>query len=242
MWLTEGSRASHIVRPGRPPVLAYLATHSRPVSSEDLTAALWPVDDDFAAQDVGSRRKTLLNVVSRARGLLGKDEDGRQLLLYGNGCYLLAGAVSTDWRRFEGLIRAGVQPRACSGRGGRTDRALEMVDGPPFGAAVSNEFFEWVCSEHLDLIIVAQVVDAADELAELSSGRPGLRHRHLGGGKGLVIGSGTWHLYQHWMHAFGRSGERPCVGDLPPSVFHAAETHRPAQAPTPESEAIWRRY
>src|ERR1700722_9730249 len=44
---------------GASSVLAYLATHSRPVSSEDLTAALWPVDDDFAPRDNGSRRKTL---------------------------------------------------------------------------------------------------------------------------------------------------------------------------------------
>ena len=227
---------------GASAVLAYLATHSRPVSSEDLTAALWPVDDDFAAQDVGSRRKTLLNVVSRARGLLGKDEDGRQLLLYGNGCYLLAGAVSTDWRRFEGLIALASNQGPAEARGSYR-RALEMVDGPPFGAAVSNEFFEWVCSEHLDLIIVAQVVDAADELAELSLAAQDFDTAIWAVEKGLSLDPAREQLYQHWMHALGRSGRTDHVSEIYRRLCSMLQKRiDPAQAPTPESEAIWRRY
>ncbi len=223
-------------------VLAYVATHPQPVSADELTAALWPLDGDLTIEDGGPRRKTVLNVVSRARAQLGKDEDGQQLLVHETGGYRLASAVTTDWGRFERLTGV-ASSQAQAGARVFYRRALELVEGAPFGPALSNEFFEWVSSEHLDLMLIARVVDAADELARLALAAADFDMVVWAVEKGLSLDPAREQLYQLWMHALGLSGRGDRVNEIYRRLCSMLQRRiDPAQSPTPASETIWRSY
>ena len=122
-------------------------------------------------------------------------------------------------------------------------RALELVEGAPFGPAVSNEFFEWVSSEHLDLMLIARVVDAADELARLALNAADFDTVIWAVEKGLSLDPAREQLYQLWMHALGRSGRGDRVTEIYRRLCSMLQRRiDPAQSPTPESETIWRSY
>ena len=84
-------------------LLAYMALHGRPVSADELGSNLWPLDatrDDLG----GPQRKTVMNVLSRARARLGYGVGGRERLIYSPVGYLLAEDVTSDWVRFERFV------------------------------------------------------------------------------------------------------------------------------------------
>ena len=173
-------------------LLAYMASHDRPVTADQLAGALWPLD---ATRDnvAGPQRKTVMNVVSRARAVLGYGTGGHERLVHTPQGYRLSADVSSDWSRFERLVSdARSQPPQQAMAHLR--RALELVRGEPFSGALSSQFFEWVASEHLDLCLLytspAQLPGHAD------------RHHYAG-----------HHYAGHW-HAGhdgpdGRSGRWP---------------------------------
>ena len=222
-------------------LLTYMATHRRPLRADELSSALWPLD---ASKDGmgGPQRKTVMNLISRARGVLGYGASGTERLAYSPQGYRLAEEVTSDWERFEKVLAIARQQPPVEAVGSLR-AALDLVRGEPFGGALSSQFFEWVASEHLDLTITAQVVDAAQDLGQYA-----LDARDFGTviwavEKGLQLEPTREELSRLWMHALGRTG-RPAEVDDVYRRLKVVLRHRLSalHEPQPETRAVWRRY
>ena len=147
-------------------LLAYMASHERPVTADEIAGTLWPLD---ATKDNmnGPQRKTVMNVISRARSVLGYSATGKERIAYTPQGYRLASDVTSDWARFEKYL-ANARRQAPGEAIDSLRSALELVRGEPFAGALSSQFFEWVASEHLDLTFSARAVDAAQDLGQLA--------------------------------------------------------------------------
>jgi DNA-binding SARP family transcriptional activator len=222
-------------------LLAYMAAHDRPVSADQLASSLWPLD---AARDnvAGPQRKTVMNVVSRARAVLGYSAGGRERLVHTPLGYRLAGDVSSDWSRFEKLVSdARSQPKRQTMAGLR--RALELVRGEPFSGALSSQFFEWVASEHLDLTISAKIVDVAQDLGELALEVDDYETVVWAVEKGLLLEPTREEMFRLWMHALGRMGRPGRVDDIYRRLkLVLRQRIHPLQEPQTESYSVWRSY
>jgi DNA-binding SARP family transcriptional activator len=222
-------------------VLAYVASHDHPVSAEELASSLWPLD---ARKDNlgGPQRKTVMNVISRARALLGYGAGGRERLVHSPLGYKLTSDVTCDWARFGRMVSMARSQRpteaAATLRG-----ALELVRGEPFGGALSSQFFEWASSEHLDLAMSARVVDAAEALGEMALAAEDLGTVTWAVDKGLQLDPAREELFRLWMHALGRGG-RPAKVDEVYRRLRVVLQRRihPLQEPQPESREVWRMY
>jgi DNA-binding SARP family transcriptional activator/nucleoid-associated protein YgaU len=223
-------------------LLAYLAAHPRPISADELAGALWPLDatnDNFG----GPQRKTVMNVVSRARSVLGYGVNGKERIVLTPRGYRLAGEVGSDWDRFRKHVSV------AHGLGGSAEArdhlraALELVRGEPFGGVLASQFFEWVTSEHLDMVISAQVVDVAEELGELALAAGDLGLVYWAVEKGLQIEPTREELFRLWMHALGQEGRPARVDDVYRRLkLVLRQRIHPLQEPQPASREVWRRY
>lgn len=222
-------------------VLAYLAAHDRPVSLHDLAAALWPPNP--AKEHFGMPApKTVSNIISRARTLVGIDSDGKQRLILGKEGYLLASSVTTDWARFRALVTK-ARTASTSESVNLFRRALELVEGPPFRGFLDSPFFEWVSSEQLEHTIAAAVVDAAEDLAVLYLETGDTDGVLWAVEQGLQMDPAREQLYQCWMHALGRQAEVAAVRDVWRRLCNALQQHiDPGQAPSLESQDVYRSY
>jgi DNA-binding SARP family transcriptional activator len=222
-------------------LLAYMAIHDCPVSADQLASSLWPLD---ATKDNlnGPQRKTVMNVVSRARAVLGYSAGGRERLVHTPQGYRLSGDVSSDWTRFEGLVRRArtqAPPEAMAG----LRRALELVRGEPFSGAVSSQFFEWVASEHLDLTLSAKIVDIAEELGELALAAGDYDTVMWAVEKGLRLEPTREEMFRLWMHALGRMGRPGSVDEVYRRLkLVLRQRIHPLQEPQAGSYAVWRTY
>jgi len=222
-------------------VLAYMAAHDRPVNADELAGALWPLD---ARKDNlgGPQRKTVMNVISRARLVLGYGARGQERLAYSALGYRLAPEVTSDWARFETLVaraRLAPPPEAITG----LRMALELVRGEPFGGALSSQFFEWVASEHVDLMLTARVADSAEELGELALEAGDFETVLWAVGKGLQLDTTREELFRLWMHALGRSDRPAKVDDVYRRLMLVLRQRiHPLQEPQEASREVWRSY
>jgi two-component SAPR family response regulator len=129
----------------------YLALHAaRPVSGEELRAALWPdVDSEASA-------KSLRNYMSDLRRALGSENVP---MARGTGYSI---SVRCDWAEFSALVKStqliGVDEVAV------LKEALSLVRGRPFTGITYN----WAFSELLVSEMEVGVSDAARRLAALS--------------------------------------------------------------------------
>ncbi len=222
-------------------LLAYMAAHDRPVSADQLAGALWPFD---AGRDnvAGPQRKTVMNVISRARALLGYGAGGRERLVHTPQGYRLAADVSSDWSRFEKLVSEAHALPAGAARAGLR-QALELVRGEPFSGALSSQFFEWVASEHLDLTISAKIVDVAQDLGELALEVEDYETVVWAVDKGLMLEPTREEMFRLWMHALGRRGRPGGVDDVYRRLkLVLRQRIHPLQEPQPESHSVWRTY
>jgi DNA-binding SARP family transcriptional activator len=222
-------------------VLAYVAAHERPVSADELASALWPLDtskDNLG----GPQRKTVMNVISRARALVGYGPGGRERLAHSAQGYQLTSDVTCDWSRFGKLVsmaRSQAPPEAAL----LLRAALELVRGEPFSGFLSSQFFEWVASEHLDLAISAKVVDAAEELGQLYLNAGDLDAVTWAVGKGLQLDPAREELFRLWMHALGQAGRPANVDEVYRRLRLILQRRiHPLQEPQPESREVWRTY
>ena len=222
-------------------VLAYMASHPRPVSADQLAGSLWPLDagKDNAA---GPQRKTVMNVISRARAVLGYGAGGHERLVHTPQGYRLSEDVSSDWSRFEKLVsRARSQGPGQAMVGLR--RALELVRGEPFSGALSSQFFEWVASEHLDLTLSARIVDVAQELGERALEVDDHETVIWAVEKGLLLEPTREEMFRLWMHALGRMGRPGRVDDVYRRLkLVLRQRIHPLQEPQAESYSVWRTY
>ncbi|MGA3218927.1 MAG: BTAD domain-containing putative transcriptional regulator [Acidimicrobiales bacterium] len=222
-------------------LLAYMASHDRPVSADQLAGSLWPLD---ATKDNvgGPQRKTVMNVISRARAVLGYGAGGHERLVHTPQGYRLAEDVSSDWARFEKLVgRARSQPPHQAMAVLR--RALELVRGEPFSGALSSQFFEWVASEHLDLTFSAKIVDVAQDLGELALEAEDYETVLWAVEKGLLLEPTREEMFRLWMHALGRMGRPGGVDDVYRRLkLVLRQRIHPLQEPQPGSYSVWRTY
>ena len=222
-------------------LLAYMASHRRPLRADELASALWPLDTSKDGMG-GPQRKTVMNLISRARGVLGYGAEGTERLAYSPQGYRLSPEVTSDWERFEKHLLVARQqrpPEAISS----LRAALDLVNGEPFSGVMSSQFFEWVASEHLDLAIVARVVDAAQDLGQYALDGGDFETVVWAVEKGLQLEPTREELFRLWMHALGRTGRTAKVDDVfrrLTLVLH----HRlsPLHEPQPETRAVWRSY
>jgi DNA-binding SARP family transcriptional activator len=222
-------------------LLAHMATHRRPLRADELASALWPLD---ASKDGlgGPQRKTIMNLISRARGVLGCAADGTDRLAYSPQGYRLSPEVTSDWERLERhlvVARQQQPPEVIS----TLRAALDLVHGEPFGGVMSSQFFEWVASEHLDLAIVARVVDAAQDLGQYALDGGDFETVVWAVEKGLQLEPTREELFRLWMHALGRTGRPARVDDVYRRLALVLH-HRlsPLHEPQPDTREVWRRY
>ena len=217
-------------------VICYLATRTRPVSADQIATALWPADvtkDNFGEP----RRKTVMNVISRARLLLGESTASSSRLLLTERGYTLSDEVTCDWTRFQDLIdpRVGTAGEVAAG----LKEALELVGGEPFTGSLSRPFYEWVGAEHLDLAMVARVVDTAERLGRLALDSGDHDTAEWAVQKGLALDPAREELFQVWMHVAGRAGRPDRVDDIYRRLCRSLQRHIDAGlSPSEASELV----
>jgi DNA-binding SARP family transcriptional activator len=217
-------------------VICFLATRSRPVPADEIAAALWPVDsgkDNFGEP----RRKTIMNVISRARALLGEPLAGPSRLVLTERGYALSGEVACDWTRFQQQVDGPAGSPAEEAAVLRS--ALELVKGPPLAGSLSGPFFEWVSAQHLDLAIEAKVVDSAERLGHLALELGDAPTAEWAIRKGLDLDPAREELYRLWMHVAGRAGRPDQVDEIYRRLCQALQRYLDAgMAPTPASDRV----
>ncbi|MHB1911855.1 MAG: AfsR/SARP family transcriptional regulator, partial [Acidimicrobiales bacterium] len=217
-------------------VICYLATRTRPVSADQIATALWPADaskDNFGEP----RRKTVMNVISRARLLLGESTASSSRLLLTDRGYALSGEVTCDWTRFQALIESGVGTAAELAAG--LKEALGLVGGEPFAGSLSRPFYEWVSAEHLDLTMAARAVDTAERLGRLALDSGDHETAEWAVQKGLELDPAREELFQVWMHLAGREGRPDRVDDIYRRLCRSLQRHIDAGlSPSEASEAV----
>ena len=222
-------------------LLAYMASHDRPVTADEIASTLWPLD---ATKDNvnGPQRKTVMNVISRARAVLGYSAAGKERIAYTPQGYRLAPDVTSDWTRFEKYL-ANARRQAPSEALDSLRGALELVRGEPFSGALSSQFFEWVASEHLDLTFSARAVDAAQDLGQLALDAGDLETVVWAVEKGLLLEPTREEMFRLWMHALGRAGRPAKVDDVYRRLKTVLRQRIHAlQEPQPETREVWRMY
>jgi len=131
--------------------IAYLALRESAVDREDLEINLFP--------DGANASKTVYNTVSSARALVGEQLFPRTE----GGRYELSDRVVTDYGLFCDLVAQADDSDDVDVAAGLLGEALGLVGGEPFTGV--GRSYAWV-GPHRGMI-VAQVVDAAEELAEI---------------------------------------------------------------------------
>ncbi len=222
-------------------LLAYMAAHDRPITADEIAGALWPLDatkDDIN----GPQRKTVMNVLSRARAVLGYTAAGKERIVYSPQGYRLAGDVTSDWARFEKYV-ANARRQSPDEAMTSLRSALELVRGEPFGGVLSSQFFEWVASEHLDMTFSAKAVDAAQDLGQFALDLGDLEGVVWAVEKGLQLEPTREELFVLWMHALGRQGRPAKVDDVYRRLkLVIRQRLDPLQEPRPETREVWRLY
>jgi DNA-binding SARP family transcriptional activator/nucleoid-associated protein YgaU len=175
--------------------IAYLALRETTVDREDLEISLFPHGANAA--------KTLYNTVSSARALLGDElfpppEGGR---------YELSPAVVTDYGVFSELTAEADETEDAMTAADLLHQALSLVRGEPFTGV--GRSYAWV-GPHRGTI-VAQVVDAAEELAEVRLAAGDWRSAEWAARQGLRAFPSDERMYRLLMRTAAAAGNVPGV-------------------------------
>jgi DNA-binding SARP family transcriptional activator len=175
--------------------VVYMALRESAVDREDLEAALFPNGANAA--------KTFHNSVSAARGTVGE-----ALLPHSNsGRYELSDRVVTDYGLFCDLVAEAEETDDADRAAALLRDALGLVKGEPFTGV--GRGYSWV-SSHRGMI-VAQVVDAAEELAEVSLATEDWRTAEWAARQGLAAFSCDERMYRLLMRTSKAAGNTPGV-------------------------------
>ncbi len=192
------ARPSERLKPVRQRALeaiAYLALRESAVDREDLEISLYP--------DGANATKTFRNTVTEARALVGEalfppPEGGR---------YELSPAVLTDYGVFCELVATADETADAEEAALLLTDALSLVRGEPFIGVGRN--YAWV-GPHRGMI-VAQVVDAAEELAEVRLAVGDWRAAEWAARQGLRVFPSDERMYRLLMRTAQAAGNIPGV-------------------------------
>lgn len=180
--------------------IVYLALREGAVSREGLQAALWPAGT--------TSTKTFNNVVSAMRTALGEDSDGGRLLpAASGGQYRLSERVVSDYGLFWKLTSIADETEDAEIAATILAEALGLVAGEPFVGA--GRGYAWVAPQAG--MIVAQVVDAAEELAEVRLATDDWRGAEWAARQGLRAMPCDERMYRLLMRASFAAGNVPGV-------------------------------
>jgi DNA-binding SARP family transcriptional activator len=174
--------------------IAYVALRQSSVDREDVQAALWP--------DGTNSAKTFSNAIWEARRVLGSDARGADLLPDAiEGRYTMSDRVGTDYGLFCDLVAgaAEVDPELSAAL---LTEALGLVRGEPFVGV--GRSYAWV-GPHRGMI-AAQVLDAAERLAEVRLARGDWRGAEWAARQGLRAMPCDERMYRLLMRAAHLAG------------------------------------
>jgi DNA-binding SARP family transcriptional activator/nucleoid-associated protein YgaU len=175
--------------------LTYLALRESAVDREDLEITLFPTG--------ANATKTFHNTVSAARRLVGDD-----LFPPSTGCrYELSERVVTDYGLFCDLVARAEDIDDATTAAAVLQEALGLVRGEPFTGV--GRSYGWV-SSHRGMI-VAQVVDAAEELAEVRLATGDWRSAEWAARQGLTAFPCDERMYRLLMRTAAAAGNVPGV-------------------------------
>jgi DNA-binding SARP family transcriptional activator len=186
------------VVPGRQKALeamAYLALREVPVDREDLEIVLFPTG--------ANATKTFHNTVAAARRSLGDDLFPAPT----GGRYELAEGVVTDYGLFHELVASAEDIDDAERAADVLSEALSLVGGEPFVGA--GRGYAWV-APHRGMI-VAQVVDVAEEVAEIRLATGDWRSAEWAARQGLRAFPCDERMYRLLMRAAHAAGNMPGV-------------------------------
>jgi len=139
-------------------LLCYLALHpGRPVSGDQLLAALWPLGSSRKE----ATRASLHTYVSDLRRAL---PEGVVPDAASTDGYTLTGGVPTDWGTFVELVGQAEDAMPSDGAKLRA-QALSLVRGAPFAGA-SGDMYEWVIGEHHLAAMEVTITECAHALSD----------------------------------------------------------------------------
>jgi DNA-binding SARP family transcriptional activator len=181
----------------------YLAARQQPVAAGELERSLFPNDRDPAARVTAS--------VDAARSLLGDD------LVLGptDGAYEVSDRVTTDYGLFAELTAQADETDDAHRAAWLLTEALDLVRGEPFTGV--GQGYAWVAA-HRE-VIISEVVDAAEELAEVRLALGDWRSAEWAARQGLRAFPTDERLYRLLMRVAqaagrGTSGVRDLVDQL----------------------------
>jgi DNA-binding SARP family transcriptional activator len=175
--------------------ICYLAVRQATVDREDLEIALFPAGNNAV--------KTFQNAVTAARRAL----TDRLFPSPEGGRYLLSDRVTTDHVLFTELTRHAEETDDPVLAAELLAEALTLVGGEPFTGA--GRGFGWI-GPHRG-VIVAQVVDAADELAEIRLAAGDWRGAEWAARQGLRAFPCDERMYRILMRSAHAAGNVPGV-------------------------------
>ncbi len=175
--------------------ISYLSLRESAVDREDLEVSLFP--------DGANAAKTIYNTVSAARTLLGDSLFPPPAA----GRYELSPAVATDYGIFCELVAMADETDAAEAAADLLAEALRLVRGEPFTGV--GRGYAWV-GPHRG-IIVAQVVDAAEELAEVRLATGDWRSAEWAARQGLRAFPSDERMYRLLMRTARAAGNIPGV-------------------------------
>ena len=175
--------------------IVYLALRESSVDREDLEINLFP--------DGANASKTVYNTISSARALVGEDLFPRTE----GGRYELSERVLTDYGLFCDLVAQAEATDDVEEAANLLGEALGLVRGEPFVGV--GRSYAWV-GPHRGMI-VAQVVDAAEELAEIRLATGDWRLAEWAARRGLRAFPSDERMYRLLMRAARAAGNVPGV-------------------------------
>jgi DNA-binding SARP family transcriptional activator len=167
-------------------------------------------------------------IITRTRRRLGPASDGREYIIHaGNGHYLLHPDASLDWAEFREL--------AASGTTEELRAAVSLIRGQPF----TGSYFWWIDVPLIETVR-AEVVDAAETLAEVELAGGSARRAAQAARAGLLADSSAEQLWRVLMRAEHAAGSVAGVTEAWRHCLDAIEEIAPGGEPHPDTAALYR--
>jgi DNA-binding SARP family transcriptional activator len=168
-------------------------------------------------------------IIARTRRRLGLAGDGAEYIIHtGSGQYLLHPEVSLDWSRFRALVASGLTDDLRS--------ALALVRGEPFAGG----YFWWIDIPLVESVR-AEVVDAAERLAEIELASGSARAAARAARTGLLAEASAEQLWRAVMQAEHATGNLAGVTEAWLRCLDAIRDVAPGGEPHPDTARLYRR-